>query len=60
VYVGDTVDDARSAAGAAVPFIGVAHPEAYRRDELLDLFRREKAAAVVDDVNLLPEVLERL
>jgi HAD superfamily phosphatase len=60
VYIGDTVDDARSAAGAGVPFIGVAHPETYQLDRLLDLFRENDAAAVIGDVNLLPEVLPRL
>ena len=35
VYVGDTVDDARSARAAQVPFIGVAARDALYRDKLL-------------------------
>jgi HAD superfamily phosphatase len=60
IYVGDTVDDARSAAGAGVPFIGIAHRDAYHAGRLIELFREHRAAAVIDDVNLLPEVLSRL
>ena len=37
-YVGDTVDDARSAKAAGVPFIGIASSTALRRDELIGLF----------------------
>lgn len=57
-YVGDTVDDARSARAAGVPFIGVAAPDNPRRAELVSLFRTEKAMAVVDDINQLENVLE--
>jgi HAD superfamily phosphatase len=60
VYLGDTVDDARSASAAAVPFIGVAHKGVFQRDHLLDLFRRENAIAVIEDVNQLPEVLPKI
>jgi HAD superfamily phosphatase len=58
-YVGDTVDDARSARAAGVPFIGIAAPSSARRDELVDLFRAEQAIAVLDDINQLERVLER-
>jgi HAD superfamily phosphatase len=57
LYVGDTVDDARSAAAAGVPFIGVAHAETHQRDRLLDHFRQENAVAVIEDVNELPQAL---
>jgi HAD superfamily phosphatase len=50
-YAGDTVDDARSAKAAGIPFIGVAAREALRRDELVALFRAEGAVAVVSDIN---------
>ena len=56
-YVGDTVDDARCARSAGVPFIGIAAPASPRRDELVSLFRAENAAAILDDINGLPEVL---
>lgn len=56
-YVGDTVDDARPAKAAGVPFIGVAAPNTPFRQRLLDLFEEHGAMAVVEDINQLPEVL---
>jgi len=50
-YVGDTVDDARSARAAGVPFIGIAAQNHPRRDEILRLFREEQAVAVLENVN---------
>ena len=50
-YVGDTVDDARSARAAKVPFIGIAARTHSRRDDLLRLFGEEKAVAVIENVN---------
>jgi HAD superfamily hydrolase (TIGR01548 family) len=50
-YVGDTVDDARCAAAAKVPFIGIAAPGCVCRDEILNLFRSEGALQVLEDVN---------
>ena len=50
-YVGDTVDDARCAKAAEVPFIGIAAPGCVRRDEILDLFRSEGAIQILEDVN---------
>jgi len=52
-YIGDTVDDARSAKAAGVPFIGVASPSGHRRDELIALFQAEGAQAVIPDINQL-------
>jgi HAD superfamily hydrolase (TIGR01548 family) len=52
-YIGDTVDDARCARAAGVPFIGVASQAANRRGELLDLFASENAATVLEDINSL-------
>lgn len=51
LYVGDTVDDARCARAAYVPFIGIASPKHERRDELLELFRLEGAIQVLGDIN---------
>ena len=51
LYVGDTVDDARCARTANVPFIGIAAPQTPRRDELLELFHREGAIQVLGDIN---------
>jgi len=56
-YIGDTVDDARCARAASVPFIGIASPENPRRTELASLFAAENAAAVLDDINQLEGVL---
>lgn len=53
-YLGDTVDDARSARAAGVRFIGVAHP---RHEDLPDLLRAEGAAAVIQDINEIEQVL---
>jgi HAD superfamily phosphatase len=53
-YLGDTVDDARSAKAASVRFIGVAHPT---HPGLADLLRSEGAAAVIEDINQIEEVL---
>jgi HAD superfamily phosphatase len=56
-YVGDTVDDARSARAAGVPFIGIASDGSPRRAELVSLFAAENAVAVLDDINQLETVL---
>jgi HAD superfamily hydrolase (TIGR01548 family) len=57
-YVGDTVDDARSARAAGVPFIGIASPTSERRAELVSLLQAEGAKAVLNDINQLEEVLK--
>ncbi|HYL35268.1 MAG TPA: HAD-IA family hydrolase [Bryobacteraceae bacterium] len=51
LYIGDTVDDARCARAANVPFIGIAAPAHERRAELLELFRLEGAIQVLGDIN---------
>jgi HAD superfamily phosphatase len=56
-YVGDTVDDARCAKAARVPFIGVAAPSSPCYRDLVCLFEGEGAYAIVDDINGLEEVL---
>ena len=56
-YVGDTVDDARCAKAAEVPFVGIAAPANPRHGELVELFRAEGARAVLDDINGLENVL---
>lgn len=56
-YLGDTVDDARSAQAAGVPFIGVAAPAAPRRRELVERFESLGARAVIEDINQLEGVL---
>jgi len=57
VYLGDTVDDARSARAAGVPFIGVAAHHNSRRADLVHLFQAEGAQAVVENVNEVEGVL---
>ena len=56
-YVGDTVDDARSAAAAGVDFIGIAAPSSPRHPQLVTLLAREGARAVLEDINLLHTVI---
>jgi HAD superfamily phosphatase len=51
-YLGDNIDDARSARAAGVPFIGVSHTT-----ELTRLFEAEGARAVIADVNEVERVL---
>jgi HAD superfamily phosphatase len=58
-YVGDTVDDARAAKAAGVPFIGITAPENPRYVDLVFLFQAEGAHAIVDDINYLEEVFEQ-
>ena len=55
-YVGDTVDDARCARAAKVPFIGVTAPSNPGYLDLVFLFQEEGAYAIVDDINYLAEV----
>jgi HAD superfamily phosphatase len=57
VYVGDTVDDARSASAAGVPFIGIAAQGHLRRDELIGLFRQERAVAILENINQIEEAI---
>ena len=56
-YIGDTVDDARCAREAGVPFIGIAAPGKPRHEELVRVLQAEKAIAILDDINQLERVL---
>lgn len=58
-YVGDTVDDARCARAAGVPFIGIAAHTHVKRDELVNLFQQEQAVAIVENINEIEEALWR-
>jgi phosphoglycolate phosphatase-like HAD superfamily hydrolase len=60
VYVGDTVDDARAAKAAGVPFVGVAAVDAHFREETVALLEAEGARAVVESVNELEGALEQV
>jgi HAD superfamily hydrolase (TIGR01548 family) len=57
-YLGDTVDDARSAAAASVPFVGVSSLSAPRHQELTDRLASLGAIAVIADVNQLSGLIE--
>ena len=57
-YLGDTVDDARSAADAGVPFVGVSSVTAPRHQELTGRLAALGAIAVLSDVNQLPGLIE--
>jgi HAD superfamily phosphatase len=50
-YVGDTVDDARCARAAGVPFIGIAAEAHSRRADLIRLFEEEQAIAILENIN---------
>ncbi len=56
-YIGDTVDDARSAKTAGVAFIGIAGHENPRREEVIQLLHQEDAIAVLESINELETVL---
>jgi HAD superfamily hydrolase (TIGR01548 family) len=58
-YVGDTVDDARSARAASVPFIGIVADSHLSRPEILRLFEEQQAIAVIENVNEIEEVLNK-
>jgi len=55
-YIGDSIDDARSARAAQVPFIGIAAPSNPLYLDLVFAFQKENAYAIVDDINYLEEV----
>lgn len=55
-YIGDTVDDARAARAAKMRFIGIAAPSNPTYIDLVFLFQKEGAYAIVDDINYLGEV----
>ncbi len=57
LYVGDTVDDARSGAAAGVPFIGIAADDHALRDDLLRLFAAENAMGVISEINQIEALL---
>ena len=58
-YLGDTVDDARSAQAAGVPFIGVSTPHNPRHSEIAETLREFGAFAVLNDVNQLEILVSR-
>ncbi|HLH38936.1 MAG TPA: HAD-IA family hydrolase [Bryobacteraceae bacterium] len=58
LFVGDTVDDARSAGAAGVPFIGIASRAHSRREDLIRLFEQERAIAILDNVNEIEKLLD--
>lgn len=57
-YFGDTVDDARSAQLAGVPFIGVSTPHNPRHQEIGDLLRGFGAFAIISDINEVETLVE--
>ncbi len=56
-YVGDTVDDARSAMAAGVRFVGIAHAANPRHEEVVKLLKENGAVAVLENVNELEKAL---
>jgi HAD superfamily phosphatase len=58
-YLGDTVDDARSAKSARVAFIGVAMRGNPRHKENAELLRSEGAFTILAEINQLEPLLDR-
>jgi HAD superfamily hydrolase (TIGR01548 family) len=58
-FIGDTVDDARSARAAGIPFIGIASAENPRRADTVALFKAEGAITVLETVNQLEDALPK-
>ena len=58
-YLGDTVDDARSAQTAGVPFIGVSTRQNPRHAEIAESLRDLGAFAVIPDINDLEALLDK-
>lgn len=56
-YIGDTVDDARSARAAGVPFIGVGNRHDAGHAKTIDLMVSEGAIAIIESINELERVL---
>ena len=56
IYIGDSIDDARAARTAKIPFIGIAAPSNPLYLDLVFLFQAENAFAILDDINYLEEV----
>jgi phosphoglycolate phosphatase-like HAD superfamily hydrolase len=56
-YFGDTVDDARSARSAGIPFIGIVGPETPRRAESVAALERDGAFVVLESINQMEEHL---
>jgi len=56
-YIGDTVDDARSARAANVPFIGVGHDRDEGHAKTVGLMKSEGAIAIIESINELERVL---
>ncbi len=57
-YLGDTIDDARSAQAAGVPFIGVSTRENPRHAEISGILKRCGALTVLEHVHELEGILE--
>jgi HAD superfamily hydrolase (TIGR01548 family) len=56
-YLGDTVDDARSARSAGVPFIGIVGPETPRRENAVAALKSNGAFVVLESINEIEEHL---
>jgi HAD superfamily phosphatase len=56
-YLGDTVDDARSAQAAGVPFIGVSTRHNLRHSEIAETLRESGAFTVLEDINQLEKLV---
>jgi HAD superfamily phosphatase len=58
-YLGDTVDDARSALFAGVPFIGVSTPHNPRHAEITEILHKFGAFQVISDINDLEALVNK-
>lgn len=58
-YLGDTVDDARSAQAAGVPFVGVSTRHNPRHTEIAEILTQSGAFAVIQDINQLEGLIDQ-
>ena len=58
LFVGDNIDDCRSATAAGVRFLGIASPEMPRHEETRALFEQLGAEGVLESVNELEQRLQ--
>ena len=59
LYIGDTVDDARAAQAAGVPFVGIVHRGNPRHEEVVRLLEAHDAIAVLENINELETLIAK-
>lgn len=57
IYLGDTLDDARAASAAQVPFLGIVSRSMQDREKVAGLLREAGALVILEDINQLEQYL---